>query len=77
VGTGSQFGDDTPVGLVNMLCCDDIAQGSAVVQNSCRGVITGGFNGEYVNVFGFQREIWNRNWLYKGKKYTLSENSAK
>jgi hypothetical protein len=60
-----------------MLRCDNIAQGAAVVQNGCGGVITGGFNGEDVNVLGIQWEIWNSIWLCKGKKYTLSENSAK
>jgi hypothetical protein len=62
---------------MDMLGCNDIAKGAAIVQYGCRGVITGGFNGEYVNVFGIQWKIWNRIWLCKGKKYTLSKNSVK
>lgn len=77
VGTGCQFRDNPPIRLVNMLGGDDIAQGSAIVQNGCGSVVTRRFNGEYVGVLVIHREIWNRIWLYKGKKYTLSENSAK
>ena len=62
VGTGCQFRDDPPISLVNMLCGDNIAQGSAIVQNGCGSVVTGGFDGEYVGVLVIHREIWNRIW---------------
>jgi hypothetical protein len=68
VGTGCQFRDDPPISLVNMLCGDDIAQGSAIVQNGCGSVVTGGFNGENIYVLGVHWVIWYKIWLCKGKK---------